>query len=100
MVSVEGSMTCTEGPGVVEDESWEIEGEKCVKLDDRRIEGFEGKDHVPDGGSVEIGESGSKATWGPVQNRYFNSVGQPAKQTEEEAIVWGEHIGGEVLWCA
>ena len=60
-----------------------------MEFDNGRIAGFEGEDHMPNRGSVEVSKSESKTAWGPIQNRYFNGVGQPAKQTEEKAVVRG-----------
>ena len=100
LIGVEGGVSCTESTGVMENESREVKGEESVEFNDGRVAGFEGEDHVPDGGSVEVGKPESKSAWGPIQNRHINGVGQPAKQAEEEAVVRGQHVGGEVLWCS
>ena len=46
-----------------------------MEFDNGRIAGFEGEDHMPNRGSVEVSKSESKTAWGPIQNRYFNGVG-------------------------
>ena len=55
---------------------------------------------MPDGSSVEVGEPGTEAAWGPIKDRYIDGVGKPAEKTKEQAIVGAENIGAEVLWCA
>ena len=68
-----------------------------MQLNDGGVACFEGEDHVPDGGSVEIRKSGSKAPWCPVKHRDVNCVGETAKEAEEKAVIGREYVGVEVL---
>ena len=68
-----------------------------MQLYDGGVACFKGKDHVPDGGSVEICKSGSKASWCPVKHWDINCVRETAKKAEEEAIIGREYVGVEVL---
>ena len=71
-----------------------------MEFDDGRVEGFEGENHVPNGGSIEVGKPSTKTAWGPVKDRYVNGVGESAKKAKEQAIFSAEDVGVEILWSA
>ena len=100
MIGVEGGVSCTESTGVMENESREVKGEESVEFNDGRVAGFEGEDHVPDGGSVEVGKPGTETAWGPIEDRYVDGVGKPTEKAKEQAVVGAENIGAEILRCA
>ena len=66
VVGVNTDALCEAWPCIMKDESRKVQGEESVEFDDSNIARFEGENHVPDGCSVEIGETGAQATWSPV----------------------------------
>ena len=83
MVGVERGVTSAEGTGVMKYESRQVKREKCVEFYDGRVEGFEGENHVPNGGSIEASEPRAEASRRPVQDWDVNGVWEPAQEAEK-----------------
>ena len=74
MVFIRGLWRPRVGSGGMEYEGREVHGDEAVEAYDGWLASFEGKNHVPDGGGVEGGESGAKPPWGPIQNGHGDDI--------------------------
>ena len=67
------------------DEGREVHGNEAVESNNGGLAGFEGENHVPDGGCIECCKSGAKSPWSPVQNWDCDDVRQAPESTQQEA---------------